>query len=462
MVDVVFRSNASPHGHATPWSLSLSEAVDLIRRGTFSRVGFSLVAALIALPLLPLSHLAAWLGAMCVWEFCLRKALEERLVLGRATCDTGRAFAWLAGINLLGATAYSWLAYCSWSTGTVTGALLALAWICGTAIHVLVYFSNHRLLLAANLAPSVVCGIVSPILATGDVSVASVSGAAISTGILAASGMFAYDRNALLQKLAMQDIKRHTAEEIAESKTRFLAIMSHELKTPLAAVIGYSELLEEDLAGRGLRVQADDVARIHRAAVGQLAVIKNVLEMARLESGQAQTHDEICDIGPLVADVLHDVAYLATLHKNKLVSRIAPNVQLAEVDAGKLRQCLMNLLSNACKFTREGEVHLSATWREDERGNLLSFQVRDTGSGIDKQTMGSLFEAFSGSDQQLSRELGGSGLGLSIVRQFARLMGGDVDCESAPGCGSTFTLWVRAAALPKEIADRQVQFSKAV
>jgi signal transduction histidine kinase len=297
-------------------------------------------------------------------------------------------------------------------------------------------------------------------LAAGEVSVASVSGAAIATGIIAASSMFAFDRNALLQKLALQDMKRHAAEEIAESKTRFLAIMSHELKTPLAAVIGYSELLEEDLAGRGLRVQADDAARIHRAAVGQLGVIKNVLEMARLETGRSQTHDEICDVRSLVADVLHDVAYLAKLNNNKLVSELEKSVQMAEVDAGKLRQCLMNLLSNACKFTCEGEVRFSAAWRQDDNGDLLSFQIRDTGVGIEQQALGSLFEAFSQSDKS-SRQLGGSGLGLSIVRQFARLMGGDVECESVRGSGTTFTLWVRAKSLPNNYTGKPSQISRA-
>jgi CheY-like chemotaxis protein len=215
--------------------------------------------------------------------------------------------------------------------------------------------------------------------------------------------------------------------------------MSHELRTPLNAVIGYSEILEEDLADAQQPAMAKDAARIHNAAHNLLALINEILDLAKIEAGKMEASVAEFDVRRTVKEAIEIVAPAADANDNLLDVRIDDAVALALTDEPKLRQCLLNLLSNACKFTEHGRIGL----RVSAAGEFLSFVVSDTGIGMTEEQIGKLFQAFSQADSSTTRKYGGTGLGLAITKKMANLLGGDVTVTSEPGKGSVFTLTVR-------------------
>jgi signal transduction histidine kinase len=230
---------------------------------------------------------------------------------------------------------------------------------------------------------------------------------------------------------------RAEAEQASRAKSDFVAMMSHELRTPLNAIIGYTDLLVEgipDPVTAGQRVQ---LGRVQASARHLLELIDEVLMLSRLEAGR----EVIVPREIIVADLLDQAAVMvepmAKARRLQLeVRRPSPELTV-ETDAGKLRQILLNLLTNAVKFTDEGSVTLSAAEDGDER---VAFRVEDTGAGIAPEHHDRIFDSFWQVQQTMTRRVGGAGLGLNVARQLARLLGGDVTVESAVGKGSTFTL----------------------
>jgi signal transduction histidine kinase len=223
--------------------------------------------------------------------------------------------------------------------------------------------------------------------------------------------------------------------------------MSHELRTPLNAVIGYAEILTEDLLDVGNDTGAEDAARIREAGRHLLALVGDVLDVARFDSNQLTLNVEETD----VADVLREAAEAV---RAPLTARgVQLDVQIARMtpmmcDAARLKQAVGNLLSNAVKFTPQGSVRLTAFSQRGQDGETLVVQVRDTGVGVRAEDVARLFQPFHQADNSTTRKFDGAGLGLVMTRNIARLMGGDVSAESAPGLGSTFTLRVpRRAAI---------------
>jgi signal transduction histidine kinase len=221
-----------------------------------------------------------------------------------------------------------------------------------------------------------------------------------------------------------------------EAKANFLATMSHELRTPLTAIIGYEELLVEGIPGKVNDVQRQQLRRIKASASHLLSLIDEILLYARVEAGR-----ESIRIEPVVAKGVVDdaLAYVAPMAAERSLSVRADGVDpalLFSTDAGKLRQMLLNLLANAVKFTARGEV----TVRAFERDGSVVFEVQDTGIGIRPEHQQHIFDPFWQVRQNTTREKGGSGLGLSVTRRLARLLGGDVMVESTPLVGSTFRI----------------------
>jgi signal transduction histidine kinase len=245
---------------------------------------------------------------------------------------------------------------------------------------------------------------------------------------------------------------RREAEAASHAKSQFLASMSHELRTPLNAIIGYSEMLQEELEDVDQPSIGSDLRKIQTAGRHLLALINNVLDLSKIEAGRMDVFAETFDVDAMVQDVVTTVRPLADAKRNRLVVERGYPLGTMRSDLTKVRQMLLNLLSNACKFTEAGTVTL-AVRRETgaSRGrDLFVFAVSDTGIGMTHAQMARLFEAFAQAEASTSRQYGGTGLGLAITKRFCSLIGGDVLVESRPGAGSMFTLRLPAEYLAVE------------
>jgi adenylate cyclase len=230
---------------------------------------------------------------------------------------------------------------------------------------------------------------------------------------------------------------RDTADEANRTKSSFLANMSHELRTPLNAIIGYSEILQEDAADKGDKATAEDLQKIESAGRHLMGLINNILDLSKIEAGKMDVFIEPVDIEAVIKEVLSIVKPLADKSGN-IIELICPtDIGSFRSDQTKLKQCLLNLMSNANKFTSKGALTLTVA-REANAG--VCFRVSDTGVGMTEEQIGRLFQAFSQADASTTKRFGGTGLGLAITKCFCTLLGGDVTVESTPGAGSTFII----------------------
>ncbi len=232
------------------------------------------------------------------------------------------------------------------------------------------------------------------------------------------------------------------AEESNQAKSQFLANMSHELRTPLNAIIGYSELLEEESPDWDTDSVLRDLGRIRSAGKHLLELIGEVLDMSKIEAGRCELRPEPAQISELVAEVANTIEPLARKNGNRFVVDTAPSAGTVVVDAVKFRQSLLNLLSNACKFTENGQVTLQVDRCETAGRQWVRWRVKDTGIGISRENQEKLFRPFTQVDSSATRKYGGTGLGLAISQRFCQMMGGHITVESARGQGSTFTIHV--------------------
>jgi signal transduction histidine kinase/CheY-like chemotaxis protein len=235
-----------------------------------------------------------------------------------------------------------------------------------------------------------------------------------------------------------QELSRLYQELVAASqhKSAFLANMSHELRTPLNAIIGYSEMLHETAQEEGREDFLPDLEKIGQAGRHLLALINDILDLSKIEAGKMEVYLEEVDLAELIEEVRAIAEPLAAANANRLDIRIPPALGTLSTDRTKLKQSLLNLLSNASKFTRDGYLSLAV-----ERGTSeVSFAVADNGIGMSEDQLGRLFQAFSQADAATTRRYGGTGLGLAITRHFCEMLGGQITVESAPGRGSTFTI----------------------
>ena len=226
------------------------------------------------------------------------------------------------------------------------------------------------------------------------------------------------------------------AREATRVKSQFLANMSHELRTPMNAILGYSEMLIEECEDDGSEGYVPDLKKIHRAGHHLLALINDILDLSKVEAGKMEIYIEDFSVTQLVSEVFETVRPLVERNGNVLVVEIAENVDRMQSDQTRVRQILLNLLSNAAKFTKDGRVTLGV---RRERGNLC-FAVNDTGIGMTADQLVGLFDAFTQADASTTREFGGTGLGLALSRQFAQLLGGRIEVESVQNEGSLFTV----------------------
>src|SRR5919198_11176 len=238
---------------------------------------------------------------------------------------------------------------------------------------------------------------------------------------------------------------KEAAEAANAAKSGFLATVSHELRTPLNAIIGYSEMLQEEAADLGVSDLIPDLEKIHTAGKTLLSLINDVLDLSKIEAGKMDLYLETFDVATMIGEVAITVEPLMRKRDNTLVVQCAPDIGAMHADLTKVRQALFNLLSNAAKFTENGMVTLTVERETFEGRDWLRFRVADTGIGMSAEQLGKLFQPFSQADASTTRKFGGTGLGLALTRRLCQMMGGDITVESAPGQGSTFTIWLPAA-----------------
>ena len=268
-------------------------------------------------------------------------------------------------------------------------------------------------------------------------------------------------------KYAEQSLReaKQLAEEASLAKSRFLANMSHELRTPLNAEIGYAEMLLEEADERGITGSAEEVRKIQFAGKHLLGLISDILDLSKIEAGRMDIHLETFDVSDMIGTVLGTIGPMIAGNGNRIELVCPPGLGFIHADLTKIRQILLNLLSNAAKFTERGAITLTVAKVLHGPTQHVQFTVTDTGIGMTQAQVTQLFQAFSQGDSSTSRRYGGTGLGLAITKAFVDMLGGHVEVQSKLGVGTTFFVRLpfmnprdlsgskRAGSLPFDIAD---------
>jgi two-component system sensor histidine kinase/response regulator len=237
---------------------------------------------------------------------------------------------------------------------------------------------------------------------------------------------------------------KHAAEDANRAKSSFLANMSHELRTPLNAIIGYSEMLEEETQESGETAAVQDLQKIQSAGKHLLSLINDILDLSKIEAGKMGLHLETFDVAQMIEEIVSTVQPAMAKNANTIQIDVAINAGKMHADLTKVRQILLNLLSNSSKFTDRGVISLRVDRAAIDRRDWLRFQVIDTGIGITAEHKENLFREFSQADTSIARKYGGTGLGLAITYRFIQMMRGSIAVDSKPGQGTTFTIQLPA------------------
>lgn len=243
---------------------------------------------------------------------------------------------------------------------------------------------------------------------------------------------------------------RDEAMEANHAKSVFLANMSHELRTPLNAIIGYSEILEEEVRAKHHPEYSSDLERIQHAGRHLLELINEVLDLSKIEAGKMELHLEAFSLSDIVAAIVTTVEPMTQKNGNAIQVEGVENIPVMKADVTKVRQILYNLLSNAIKFTEHGKIIVSASQKTEEDIAGVEMKVIDSGIGMDTDDIQNLFIPFQQADVSTTRKYGGTGLGLALCRRLCDMMQGHIHVESAPGKGSTFSVW-----LPLNVIDKK-------
>ena len=244
--------------------------------------------------------------------------------------------------------------------------------------------------------------------------------------------------------------KSRQLAEASQHKSQFLANMSHELRTPLNAIIGVTEMLRED--AESLNQDLEPLDRVLGAGRHLLALINDILDLSKIEAGRMELHLETFPLVPLIDNVVKTIEPLAAKNENRVAVSCETAIGTVHADQMRLRQALLNLLSNANKFMERGTITVDARQEQVNGRDWVTIAVADTGIGMTAEQMGKLFQEFSQADASTARKYGGTGLGLAISKRFCQMMGGDITVESEVGRGSTFTIRLpRVVDAPKEV-----------
>ena len=397
----------------------------------------------------------AWLVAMVATQAIYHRTVDNKAIAAADANELDRIERRGAIAILAARISYSAIGpvLCLW--GGVTGTVLAVLFVGGALLHVAMYVQPLRLITLTSVAPHALMLLVVAVAGVWlhDQSIRHVLimiFAVVLFGVAVRSAYTVIHEHVLKFRIAHDNAVQaaQLAVEASRAKSDFLASMSHELRTPLNAVIGYSELIEEDMAQRGLDTSVADVQRVQTAARHLLSLIDEVLDLSKIEAGKLSTHRQAIDIDSMLTEI-RDLVQISTTKKGLAFIIESPaRLGVAITDGTRLRQCLLNLTSNAVKFTDSGSVIVRAS----RNGPVLTFAVIDTGIGMTDEQLSRIFRPFEQADASTTRRFGGTGLGLAITQRLAHLLGGDVAVRSRPGVGSTFTLTIRDEATQREAA----------
>jgi GAF domain-containing protein len=268
----------------------------------------------------------------------------------------------------------------------------------------------------------------------------------------AAQSVLAIQNARLFQQI---EEKGRELAQASQHKSQFLANMSHELRTPLNAIIGVSEMLRED--AEAAKQDLEPLDRVLGAGRHLLALINDILDLSKIEAGRMELQIETFPLAPLIADVVKTIEPLAAKNANQVAVSCDGAIGTLHADQMRLRQAMLNLMSNANKFTERGTISVDARQGQENGRDYVTIAVADTGIGMTPEQMGKLFQEFSQADASTTRKYGGTGLGLAISKRFCGMMGGDITVESEPGKGSTFTIRlprIVEEASPHKLAER--------
>ena len=257
-------------------------------------------------------------------------------------------------------------------------------------------------------------------------------------------------------------LSRDAAHAANSAKSAFIASMSHELRTPLNAIIGYSEMVQEGLLDDGLARHVPDLEKITAASKHLLTLINDVLDLSKIEAGRMMIVPATFDVAPIVAEAAASVRPLLEQNRNSLRVEGKETLGSMDSDSTRLRQVLLNLLSNAAKFTEDGAVTLLCRRMPTAAGDALHFVISDTGIGMTTEQLTRLFQPFSQADASTSKKYGGTGLGLAISRQLCRLMGGDISVDSELGKGTSFTVRLPAESTTRTVDSTEMTTTDAI
>ncbi|MEJ0022533.1 MAG: HAMP domain-containing sensor histidine kinase [Alphaproteobacteria bacterium] len=401
------------------------------RRNRASRMIGGLLMALVASYWTGLVVPVVWYAAFYAYEMKLSPWLVRTIIVPNR--DTDRAVVARAGIAFCTAAMSTIIWTYAWIKGGPAAGILAGFGFTNTALFATSFLSNFRPGLIVAISTSML-GLIIGAYANGAnwmVLIAIVlAGHTMMRMLLGVAA-----RNRLYRLLMTSQVKQQEAERASLEKSRFLATMSHELRTPLNAVIGYAEILQEDLESRNEAQSAADATNIRRAAAHLLGVITDVLDFSKIEAGRLEVRLSSINLAALIGEAIETLRPLAAKAGNVLAADVAPGLIFVS-DEAKLRQCLLNLGGNACKFTKDGRITLSAR----AVGDQVMIAVTDTGEGIAEQSLARIFEPFTQADESNTRAHDGTGLGLAITRRLAQLLGGDVSAASTLGQGSAFEI----------------------
>jgi signal transduction histidine kinase/CheY-like chemotaxis protein len=440
---------ASPSVHAPDkparenLDVVLRETMRSAKRGFLYRLVPGVITALLSAYWLGWTYPLCVIAALLLHELVVFPFVYRHVVKPNTLARPGLASSVTAALLFIGGVIYGagWIPLMY--GGTVTGVYIAAAWLWGTIVHNLTYFSRTRAHFLATCAPQVAGVMAAPFFmdvgAFAPWLMLYLTLQTLATVLLAAR-----DRQALADHAREDRAAREQAEEANVQKSRFLTTMSHELRTPLNAIIGYAEILEEDIEHAPEDASADDARRIRRAARHLLTLINEVLDLSKIEAGRLELISETVDVDALLREVEETVHPIAAGNGNTMVLDIVGRIPPLQTDGARLKQCLLNLATNACKFTRDGRVTIRAGLETRHGAEMLEVAVIDTGIGIAREDQARLFTPFVQVDGAETRKQDGTGLGLVITRKLAQAMGGDVTMISTPGLGSTFTLAVAA------------------
>lgn len=397
----------------------------------------SMVLGSYALPL-------AWLAIMSVVQTC--DAFAVRAITGRPTDNPAARERVLLAICVVSNATYGSIATLLWFQGTTGAQLAAVTFTAAAMLHILNFAYRSAPIFWASITPYVIslsASFAVEMFVLSKFSWWELAGMAVlAIGFLFNMVVaFNHLRKVLLR--VTEENKRARAADLA--KSAFLATMSHELRTPLNSIIGYSELMGEELEAAGLEVHRDDAAKINRQGHHLLSLINDILDHSKIEAGGLTVEKVAVDPATIIADVADTVRPLLENNGNSLQLALEPMPHVI-TDPMRIKQCLMNLVSNAAKFTHDGTITIAASLH----GNRLAIDVIDTGIGMTAAQTSTIFDAFTQAASDTTRLYGGTGLGLPITRKLAQLMGGDCTVTSTPGLGSTFHLEVEAPPQPAQ------------